>query len=199
MVFVMNNMDQAWGDIGNEPVAPVLQKPKMVPSVEIIFVQENIRSMRVVLDQLNYKLIMLANNQNFTENHTQAIREIEEEMEFYEHVIDDMTETYRKLYKEVNATKLASLKEERQTMTESMDQLMVDQHKHYKLQKERFESCKHKYGKNHTRFFPERDQEFIYNHRAANEAAWNEWLMLYSQREILTEEIESIDPDDADY
>lgn len=215
ITFPTMDMSKCWGDLDTEliPVAEAAPKMEVIPKVKILFVAENIRQMRIVIaekkDQLERinaaKMAALCfpslggETTDLEDDYSQAIDELEDEIGMTEHVIEDMTKDYYRLYKEIHAEKLASLNEERNAITEIMDKLMVDQHDHYKLQKERFEACKLKYGKNHTRFFPEEDQEFISNHRAANEVCWNKWLELQSQRDFLCQQIEEIDPDDQDY
>lgn len=207
--------DKCWGDLETEstPVTEAEPNTEVIPQVKILFISENIRQMRIVLaektDQLERinaaKMTALCfppiggETTQLEDDYSQAIYELEVEIDELEHVIEDMTKDYYRLYKEIHAEKLAFFKEQRQAITEIMDKLMVDQHDHYKLQKERFEACKLQYGKNHTRFFPEKDQEFISNHRAANEACWSKWLELQAQREFLCQQIEEIDPDDPDY
>ena len=145
--------------------------------------KQDIQGLKVVLDEMKQRLASMRYDQEHppigqgvVEFHAQAIYENEQDIDFYETVINDIAEEYRKLVI--------------QPVTEQMDEVYAKQKEHYQIQKDRFETCKQKYGRNHTMFFPESDQEFISNHRAKNEAYMNQWQELYLQREMLNQEID---------
>ena len=212
MTLAFENISQAWGDLDTE--APKAVAPtKMIPKVEILFVQKSIHDMLPVLlgkaQELEAVKAAKMAATSFPslegeyveeqDDYSQAIYELEDDIDKIEFVIDCMKDDYRRLYNEIHPEELPTLIKHRQEITEEMDKMMVEQHQHYKAQKKRFEECKLKYGRNHTRFFPKYDQDFISEHRSANEACIDKWLALHDFRQELTRNVELLDPNDPDY
>jgi len=206
MELAFQPMTGAWGDFEEPQDVKPTPKQEHCLGVRMLFAHQEVEDMKPVLEDLRAYLKQLEDDQSFPKvgespkaTHDEAIDYVKRDIDFYEDVIHDMTKKFNKLYKEFNSTKLNELKDQRAAIRQRMDELYVKQKEHYVLQKERFETCKQTYGRNHTMFFPEQDQEFISNHRAANEACKNEWAILCDQASMLTQEIDKIDPDDMDY
>jgi hypothetical protein len=209
----IDEIDLPWGDAGTGVPQVVATLTKMNPQQEFLSVQQSFHDMLSELDRKRQQLEALKQAKiaagsfpllggdlvKQEDDYSQAIEELEDDIDKIEFVIECMKEDYRRLYNEIHPEKLPTLRQQRQEITEEMDKMMVEQHEHYKLQKARFEECKLKYGRNHTRFFPKHDQDFISEHRGANEACIDRWLDLHGYRQSLTHEIEQLDPNDPDY
>ena len=197
------DLNQPWGDVRdhdptpNEPVPE--QKKEIHPVLKEIFrlqdefdlkrVKNDIDGMRKVLEEMKAQLMLLKLDTSFPrigekpqETHSQAIFELEQDIDFYELVIEDMMNSYRKIYNRLYI----------EPLREHMNELYKKQKEHYEVQKQRFEACKQKYGRNHTDFFPKADQEFIFEHRAQNREYRMEYEMVYEQVEMLTQLMEQM-------
>lgn len=187
-------VDQIERSLGCEPIT----KDEICPAVQELFahqakleklkkLKKDIQDLTVVMNDYEQRLLSMKHDQEHppigqkvVKLHSQAIDETEEDIDFYDTVIEDMADEYRKIYNELYI----------EPLRKQMDELYAKQKKHYEIQKERFETCKVKYGRNHTMFFPESDQEFISNHRAANQAYMDEWSNLQMHVEMLNQQME---------
>jgi len=173
-------------------------KEEICPAVQELFahqakleklkkLKEDIQDLTVVLNEYEQMLQSMKYDQEhpplgqpIVPFHSQAIEETEKDVGFYETVIEDISNEYRTIYNELYI----------EPLRQQMNELYAKQKQHYEIQKERFETCKEKYGRNHTMFFPEKDQEFISNHRAANKAYMEQWSNLQMHVEMLNQQME---------
>lgn len=180
----------AWGDVRDHDPTPALEETRHQDEANLPKLKHDIDGLRKVLEDMKAHRVLLKLDMSFPrigeklENiHAQAIFELEQDIDFYELVIEDIMNDYRKIYNRLYI----------EPLREHMDELYKKQKEHYEVQKQRFEECKQKYGRNHTDFFPKADQDFISKHRAANEACRREWSVLHEQCEMLTQLMEEID------
>lgn len=187
-------VDQIERSLGCEPIT----KNEICPAVQELFahqaklenlkkLKKDIQDLTVVLNDYEQRLLSMKHDQEHpplgqtvVEFHSQAIAVTKDNIGFYETVIEDISNEYRTIYNELYI----------EPLRKQMDELYAKQKKHYEIQKERFETCKVKYGRNHTMFFPEKDQEFISNHRAANKAYMEQWSNLQMHVEMLNQQME---------
>lgn len=118
---------------------------------------------------------------------------LEDEAADFDQPIEDFEETrHQVLFVMADKIGLDTLKMRRTAIGKEMAKHNRLQHEAYKLQKERYEKCKHKTG-----FTPD-DRAYIAHHTGLNKDHTDEWLELCDKRHELCELIDALDPNDED-